>query len=142
MKQPGAKARPAPDARILASDLDGRALGALRENLEHLGAGVPVDVAQEDALLRPYPEAEPGARTLVVSNLPYGKRVLRPTEARDLAARFAGMLADRAPGYEVAVITQHPEAFERPPFEVLRRTGFRNGGLRVVFVHARVAARG
>lgn len=126
------------EVRIEASDLDERSLAALQRNLERLAVEVPVDVRRADALQRRYPDPSSEGRVLIVGNLPYGKRISSPGGAAALAQRFAATLEQRAAGAEVALVTRHPEAFEGPAFELLRRTDFRNGGLRVAFVHASV----
>ena len=136
-----ANAEPVENGRVIASDLDRAALDALHANASRLPAGIPVEVQEADALARTFPPLAAGVRGLVATNLPYGKRILSPRRAAELAERFSDALRAGAGGYEVAVVTQHAEPFMLAPFRVLRRTDFRNGGLRVSFVHASLPAK-
>ena len=148
-------------ARVVASDLDEAVLTALRSNLTRSNRaqgdgreagpaahdaqgqpmperGVPVEIEVADATTRSYPPLDEASRGLIAANLPYGRRILSPRQADDLAARFSAALVARAAGWEIALVTQHPEHFVRAPFRVVRRTDFRNGGLHVTFVHAAI----
>lgn len=89
---------------IFASDIDGRAVELARENARRAGVGdiITFDVADAAAFSRP---TEGG---VIVTNPPYGERLLNAREARELISAF-GKSVKRLPGWDVYIISSNEE---------------------------------
>jgi predicted RNA methylase len=85
------RARLGPYARLIGTDIDPRALGAARENLN--GAGVTkVELVRADAL-----SFTPRGVTLILTNPPMGRRVARDGSIAELLERFVQHAASVLP---------------------------------------------
>ena len=117
---------------IVGADRDQGAIEAASANAER--AGVGADIMFTHRALSAMEPLEPGS--LVATNPPYGVRVGKGSDVRDLYAQFGNVLLAKAPGANVAMYL--PEAHlgrqTRLEFEELYKTS--NGGLPVAAVLA------
>ena len=90
--------------RIFASDIDPRAVALSRENARR--AGVEKDIVFSVADARQF--AAPAERGTVVTNPPYGERMLEKKQAEELYAGFGRALA-AGTDWDWNIITSHPE---------------------------------
>jgi putative N6-adenine-specific DNA methylase len=119
----GARAKaPAP---IWASDLNAGALGTARRNARRAGAFGDLKLFRHDATK---PVANLPARTLVLSNLPYGKRVGGDLDLPDFY-RKVGEAMRRSGAHRVAFLAAHPSAATWLGFEGAEVHPVDNGGL-------------
>lgn len=122
-------------ASIVGADRDQGAVEAAAANADR--AGVGADVAFIHRSLSAMEPLEPGS--LVATNPPYGVRVGKGSDVRDLYAQFGNVVLSKAPGANVAMYL--PEAHlgrqTRLAFEELYKTS--NGGLPVAAVLASVS---
>lgn len=134
------EASPSTDKCILGSDISREAVFAAIRNATQAGTKA-VSISQKNALGVDFQGLRArSARALIVSNLPYGKRLGNRAEAQDLLERFCGVLARKGRGWNYVLLT--PQGFS------LRHTGLvtdmqvelMNGGLRTIatFGHVRV----
>lgn len=125
-----ARVRPHAPAPVVGSDLNAGALGTARRNARR--AGVASDVRLERlgvANLRPG-ELPPG---LLVSNLPYGKRVSAPAAPEVFDTALARVLTGPFAAWRQALLVDDPERLRRVGGrEPDRVHPLRNGGIPVV----------
>jgi len=125
---------PAAPAPIQGSDRDAGAVRAAAANAERAGVGGDVEWRRA-AISAIEPPREPG---WVVTNPPYGVRVGERKRLRDLYAQFGNVMRAKCAGWEVAVLTSHPELEHQTGLPLTPRLGTENGGLRVRLMRARV----
>lgn len=115
----------APPSPILASDLNAGALGTARRNARRAGVLEHLRLSRLDAtLLAPPPEL---AKGVLVSNLPYGRRVGSRDEVPALLAAFGKRLKEQFSGWRFALLAQGDGHELGLPFE--RTFRLDNGGL-------------
>jgi putative N6-adenine-specific DNA methylase len=137
----GAKRDSAPRAdraTITASDRDAGAIEATRANAERAGVADAITIKQQ-ALSAMTPT---DARPLVLVNPPYGARVGEAHALRDLYASLGNVVRAACPGGRLAILSAESslDAQVKLPFrEVLR---FKNGGIPVRLLEARIPTRG
>ena len=93
--------------RIFASDMDPRAVALSRENAKR--AGVEKDIVFAVADARQW--KAPAEKGVIVTNPPYGERMMERKEAEELYAAF-GKALEGTEGWNYNIITSHPD-FER-----------------------------
>jgi len=74
----------------------------------------------------------------IVTNPPYGKRVGDRKRLRDLYAQVGNVLRAKCPGWELAMLTAHPELDHQTRLALETRLSTENGGLRVRLMCGRV----
>ena len=100
-----------PYARLIGTDVESTALDAARQNLEAAGA-TNFDLFCKDA--RTFVPPGPRAPTLIITNPPMGRRVLRGEDLHTLLDRFlAHAAAVLAPGGRIAWMTPVPTQSSR-----------------------------
>jgi len=120
--------------RLIGSDRDAGAVEAAIGNAKR--AGVADDVEWRRA---PISAVEPpSARGWIVTNPPYGKRVGDRKRLRDLYAQVGNVLRAKCPGWELAMLTAHPELDYQTRLALETRLSTENGGLRVRLMCGRV----
>ncbi len=119
-------------AKISGSDLDAGAVSAARRNLAAAGhTDVSLQVADAFA---PGSLDLPGTQRLLVSNLPYGRRLGSEQSAFDLHRRLAAQLVRSGP-WDFLLLTTQPQALQGTPgLEVDSVQTVSSGGLRVSLV--------
>ncbi len=95
------------DYSIFASDIDPRAVEISRANAQRAGVGDIVSISQADA--RGFDR--PTQRGVIVTNPPYGQRLMEKREAEALYADF-GAAYRGASGWRLCLLSSHTE-FER-----------------------------
>ena len=120
--------------RLIGSDLFEGALRAARANAERAGVAEVVTFLQGDARSLPYTELAEGGRKLLLSNLPYGRRVGTQGEVKRLYEEFVTQISKECSGWDFAFVTPHPEWLAEAGLEYARTLPFSNGGLNVSFV--------
>lgn len=120
-----ARIRTGAGVSIIGSDRDAGAIAAARENAERAGVGMDV-IFKEEAISDVTPPPGPG---LLATNPPYGIRIGREKDLRDLFARFGTLVRERWPGWTIAMVSagEMPEREMRLPFAV--RWESNNGGI-------------
>ncbi len=93
--------------RILGSDNDPKSVAIARSNVKKAEVGDVITIDEADATRRPLP----GERGVLVSNPPYGERLLEQRSAQQLYAQFGRHLRG-ADGWNKYIITSEPE-FEK-----------------------------
>jgi putative N6-adenine-specific DNA methylase len=122
--------------RLMASDRDQGVIKIARENAERAGVGRLIEFSCRAVSSIEAP-AGPG---WVVTNPPFGVRVSRQKDLRNLYAQFGKVLRSQCPGWQVALLG--------PSLPLIRNTGLRfdqgislsHGGLRVRILRGRVEA--
>jgi putative N6-adenine-specific DNA methylase len=93
----------APVAPIVARDRDAGAVAAMTENATRAGVAPRVDVAEASVSALAAPDGPPG---WIISNPPWGGRLAagRTGDVRDVYARLGQVVADRFPGWGLALL--------------------------------------
>ena len=120
--------------RLIGSDRDAGAIEAAIGNATR--AGVADDVEWRRASISAV--TPPPARGWIVTNPPYGRRVGDRTRLRDLYAQLGNVLRAKCRGWEVAMLTAHPELERQTGLALETRLSTENGGLRVRLMCGRV----
>jgi putative N6-adenine-specific DNA methylase len=113
--------------KILGSDRDAGAIQAAQANAERAGVADCIEFSRKAISAIDLPPG-PG---WVVTNPPYGVRLKKTNDLRDLYAQFGKVLRTRCPGWRVTLLCDHAQ--------LIRSTGLRfdkgifmmNGGLKV-----------
>jgi putative N6-adenine-specific DNA methylase len=120
--------------RILGSDRDTGAIDAARANAKRAGVEGDIDfsVRAVSAI------AAPATAGLVATNPPYGVRVSRGAEIRNLYARFGRVLREQCRGWRVAMYSPDPRLAKQTGLEFKEVTRTTNGGIKVAALLAEV----
>ena len=125
---------PVSPVSIQGSDRDAGAVRAAAANAER--AGVAADVQWRRAAISAVePPREAG---WIVTNPPYGVRVGDRRRLRDLYAQLGNVLRARCPGWEVAMLTAHPELEHQTGLALESAFETTNGGIRVRLMRAKL----
>jgi putative N6-adenine-specific DNA methylase len=120
---------------ILGSDRDAGAIDSARANAKR--AGVDADV---DFSVRAVSDvAPPPIAGLVATNPPYGVRVSRGAELRNLYARLGQVLRERCPGWQIAMYSPEPRLANQTGLEFREMLRTSNGGIKVAGLVAEVS---
>lgn len=119
---------------LIASDRDQGAVRMARENAERAGVGHLIEFSCRAVSAMEVP-AGPG---WVVTNPPFGVRVSRQKDLRNLYAQFGQVLRGKCPGWQFALLS--------PSLQLARNTGLRfdqgiplaHGGLKIRIMRGRV----
>lgn len=121
--------------RFLASDVDGEAIGNAKENAQRLGVKDCVEFSIKDCLLLKT-VSPPG---LIVSNLPYGKRIGTPEPDLHIFFRKLGKhICNQFEGWDFAFIVEEPRFASISGLPVKDEIRFKNGGIAVRLVMGRI----
>jgi putative N6-adenine-specific DNA methylase len=126
--------RPAGHALIQGSDRDAGAVRAATMNAER--AGVATDIHWRRAAISAI--EPPPSSGWIVTNPPYGVRVGERKRLRDLYAQLGNVLRAKCGGWEVALLTTHPELEHQTALALESRFETTNGGIRVRLMRTRV----
>jgi putative N6-adenine-specific DNA methylase len=122
--------------RIIGSDRDAGAIEAAQANAERAGLAGRVEFSNR-AISAIDPPPGPG---WVVTNPPYGVRVSRTNDLRNLYAQFGKVMRARCPGWRVTMICGRVELIRNTGLDFDRGMPTTNGGLRVRLVRSWVKA--
>jgi len=123
---------PASPVPIQGSDRDAGAVRAAAANAERAGVGADVQWRRAAISAIELP-ASPG---YIVTNPPYGVRVGDRKRLRDLYAQLGNVLRARCPGWDVAMLTAHPELEHQTGLALEPSFETTNGGIRVRLMRA------
>jgi putative N6-adenine-specific DNA methylase len=129
-----ARISPAGAVPIQGSDRDAGAVRAAAGNAERAGVGADI-VWRRAAISAIEP---PGSAGWSVTNPPYGVRVGDRKRLRDLYAQFGHVLRAKCSGWELAMLTAHPELEHQTGLPLESRFETTNGGIRVRLMRARL----
>lgn len=118
--------------KLYGSDIDQSAISASTENARRLGVGKYISFSAGDCL-QFNESGELGCTGLIVSNLPYGKRIgVTGCSIEDFFSKFGRHLNRTCKGWDFAFVTAH-ELFEKlSGLSVSRKIRFSNGGINVM----------
>jgi 23S rRNA G2445 N2-methylase RlmL len=95
-------------------------------------AGVALEIDARHATVSAFAATVPPHQTgWIITNPPYGRRVSRRADARDLFARFGDVVRSSFPGWGVAVLAADPRALGHARLGLEERLRTRNGGIPV-----------
>ena len=121
---------------IVGADRDAGAIEAATGNAAR--AGVPEDIVFRRAAISAL-EPPPGPG-VIVTNPPYGVRVGRSRDLRDLYARLGQVLRRRCPGWSVALLSARAELAAQTGLDLSTALSTTNGGIRVRLLTGSVPA--
>ncbi len=121
--------------QLVASDISSDAIRASEENLKNLGLDGAVKLSRQDCLSFK-PESE--EKGLIISNLPYGKRVGAGMEIREFYRMFGAHLRCYFQGWSYGFVVEDPDFEKIAGLERKKEIRFVNGGLKVRFVQGRI----
>lgn len=122
-----------PSLEIIGSDISKKNVAVARKNLREAGFEDLINLSVKDARASSIQKEN----LLVVTNLPYGKRIMSESEAKELSTDFAENLKNNFQGSYFSVVTNHEKAFRQKDFKI-NRTNFSNGGIKVTLVQGLV----
>ncbi len=132
-----AAVRPAAGVAIIGADRDAGAIEAAQANAARAGVAADITWRQAPLSALELPEG-PG---LVLTNPPYGVRVGEKGPLRDLFARFGQLLATRAVGWQVGLLSADRALESQMQLSFDERFKTNNGGIPVRLVVAEVRTR-
>lgn len=112
---------------ILASDRDEGAVRMAQANAERAGVEEYIEFKCQ-AISSITPPVKPG---WVVTNPPYGLRVSKGKDLRNLYAQFGNVLRDKYPGWNLSVLCSDPILLGQMCLELDTSLGLVNGGIHV-----------
>lgn len=112
---------------LQASDRDAGAIGMAQANAERAGVQDYIEFTCQ-AVSAITPAAGPG---WVVTNPPYGGRLNKGKDLRDLYARLGDVLRDKCPGWRVAILCSDPILLGQLGIKLDTTLGLVNGGINV-----------
>jgi len=113
--------------RIIASDRDAGAIQAAQANAERAGVADCIEFSCK-AISAIDPPPGPG---WVVTNPPYGVRLKKTNDLRDLYAQLGKVLRTRCPGWRVTLLCDRVQLIRSTGLEFDRGISMMNGGLKV-----------
>jgi putative N6-adenine-specific DNA methylase len=112
--------------QLLGFDADPAAIAGARQNVA--AAGLSGKVALEVQEIADFSPRR-GWNAWIVSNPPYGERVLEPARAAALLRSFAAILRERCAGFHVTLLSGHADLPRALGFAQPKRTPLKNGAL-------------
>ena len=126
---------------IIGFDHSPNAIAAAKHNAIQAGTrGLRLEAS--DALAIDFGNlVPPGTKALIVSNLPFGKRLGTPSTARAVIEEFSEAIAQRARGWNFALLTPREHPIRHPDLVVDHTLDFLNSGIPVTFTLGHVTTR-
>ncbi len=113
--------------KIIASDRDAGAIQAAQANAERAGVADCIEFSRK-AISAIDPPPGPG---WVVTNPPYGVRLKKTNDLRNLYAQLGKVLRTRCPGWRVTLLCDRVQLIRSTGLEFDRGISMMNGGLKV-----------
>jgi len=113
--------------KIIASDRDAGAIQAAQANAERAGVADCIEFSRK-AISAIDPPPSPG---WVVTNPPYGVRLKKTNDLRDLYAQLGKVLRTRCLGWHVTVLCDRIQLIRSTGLEFDKGISMKNGGLKV-----------
>jgi len=120
--------------KIIASDRDAGAIQAAQANAERAGVADCIEFSRK-AISAIDPPPGPG---WVVTNPPYGVRLRKTNDLRNLYAQLGKVLRTRCPGWHVTVLCDSIQLIRSTGLEFDKGISMMNGGLKVRLVRCLV----
>lgn len=132
------KDAPLNTVQLVGSDIDAKVVKVAQENADRVKLNT-IQFSQADATTFPYSTLKTSFanKALLIANLPYGKRLGSKTEVKRLHQNFLAQLLSECRGWDIALVTPHPEWFINNLGGV-RQIKFKNGGLDVSLLMGRL----
>jgi len=119
---------------LIASDISSGAVEAAQENLSRLELDGAVRLSKQDCLCFEC-TLDKG---LIISNLPYGKRVGASIELKEFYRKFGAHLRKKFNGWSFGFVVADKDFEKTAGLKIRKETGFVNGGIRVRFVMGKI----
>ncbi len=116
--------------QLLGLDISYRAVETARLVCRRAGCR-SVSIRAGDARAVDFNAIAHGVSRLIVSNLPYGRRVGSEASTRQLIRDFASLLALKARGWHYAILSASDMPLQHPALHTASTMSFRNGGIPV-----------
>ena len=113
--------------KMIASDRDAGAIQAAQGNAERAGVAACIEFSRK-AVSAIDPSPGPG---WVVTNPPYGVRLKKANDLRNLYAQLGKVLRTRCPGWSVTMLCDRVQLIRGTQLEFDRELFVMNGGLKV-----------
>lgn len=127
-----------PQPQLSGADLSAEAASAAARNLEAAGHA-QVQLTTADALEPGALQDLPGERRLLLSNLPWGRRLGDERSTRELLEKFARQLAGSG-RWDFMLLTTQPEVLQRTRgLKISSVTRVQSGGLKISMIKGRTA---
>lgn len=120
--------------KIIASDRDAGAIQAAQANAERAGVADCIEFSRR-AISAINPPPDPG---WVVTNPPYGVRLKKTNDLRNLYAQVGKVLRTRCPGWRVTMLCDRVQIIRSTGLEFDQGISVMNGGLKVRLVRCLV----
>ena len=115
---------------IQASDRDAGAIEAATANAKRAGVAESIQFR-----VCAFSSIEvPNEKGLVISNLPYGKRVGEDSDLRNLYAQLGKVAREKLKGWRLALLTDDPHQIKAAALDLNITLKTENGGVRVVLL--------
>jgi putative N6-adenine-specific DNA methylase len=119
---------------IIASDRDAGAIRSARTNAERAGVSDCIEFS-----CRPISAIDPSpAPGYVVTNPPYGVRLSKTKDLRNLYAQFGKVLQTKCPGWDVTMLCDRIQLIHSTGLPFDKGIPVMNGGLKVKLVRCRI----
>jgi putative N6-adenine-specific DNA methylase len=123
---------------LIASDRDQGAIRTARENAERAGVGRLIEFSCRAVSSIEVPEKA----GWVVTNPPFGVRVSRQKDLRNLYAQFGKVLRSKCPGWQVTFLSSSLPLIRNTGLRFTQGISLSHGGLRVRILRGKVEADG
>lgn len=123
-----------PEIKLVASDIDLRAIESARKNYQNLNSVVPIELIQRDCLDFNR-RGEYGEHGLIISNLPYGKRVGAYDDLKQLYKTMADHYRIFCKRWDFGFVCEDRNFPKITGFHVRDEIRFVNGGIPVSFFY-------
>ncbi len=122
------------DVRLIASDIDAKAIQSAENNYKRLDVTIPIELKQRDCF-EFNKNNEYGDRGLVISNLPYGKRVGATDELPVLYKKLGNHYRKYCKDWDFGFVCEDSRFPQMTQFKVSKKIKFVNGGIPVTFFY-------
>lgn len=120
--------------KLLANDIDPRAIRALEKNASSLPGGLEIETHTGDFENLDLSDFTRKTPPLILTNPPYGKRLGDPSEAVETCQRLIRWAKKEAPGGQLGMLLPPETLPESPEFRFRSKNHLRNGADPVEFV--------
>ena len=125
--------------QLIGSDIDRCALFAASANASELGLSKRIAFVNSNCLELDCSIYD--KKGLIISNLPYGKRIGNESDTRDLIHEFGKQLLEKCREWEFAFVVAEEKFQKISGLKVKNIIKFKNGGLPVQFVMGKISSK-
>lgn len=120
---------------IIAADRDAGAIDACRSNAERAAVLENLTIINQSFSAISPPENGPG---WIVSNLPYGVRLSKNKDLRNLYTKMGTVFREKFAGWQFTLLVNDLQLFGHSKLKHAKPIGFTNGGVRVFLVEGKI----